>query len=136
MCVCVCDLLGMLDTAPAHARTPLQALMELGATVCRPVNPDCSACPARPVCRAAAEWTAYVEGGGDEGAEDAPRVTRVRCGRGMGPRGVAADGEAAVRKAQDGGESPRLVLEGTHGATNGGYVCTCTHVPARPPSAS
>ncbi|PNW86324.1 hypothetical protein CHLRE_02g082000v5 [Chlamydomonas reinhardtii] len=53
-----------------------QALMELGATVCRPVNPDCSACPARPVCRAAAEWTAYVEGGGDEGAEDAPRVTR------------------------------------------------------------
>ena len=27
-----------------------QALMELGATVCKPVNPDCSVCPARAFC--------------------------------------------------------------------------------------
>ncbi len=33
-----------------------QALMELGASVCRPNGqPDCAACPLRPICRAAAE---------------------------------------------------------------------------------
>jgi A/G-specific adenine glycosylase len=29
-----------------------QALMDLGASVCRPVNPDCPRCPLKPVCRA------------------------------------------------------------------------------------
>jgi A/G-specific adenine glycosylase len=29
-----------------------QALMELGATICKPRNPDCAACPARSVCKA------------------------------------------------------------------------------------
>ncbi|GLC33575.1 hypothetical protein PLESTM_000086500 [Pleodorina starrii] len=53
-----------------------QALMELGATVCRPVNPDCAGCPARGVCRAAAEWQAYLEAGGAPDVEDAPRVTQ------------------------------------------------------------
>lgn len=32
-----------------------QAVMELGATVCTPRNPDCPACPLRPVCVAYAE---------------------------------------------------------------------------------
>lgn len=30
--------------------------MELGATVCKPVGPDCAACPVRGACRAHAEW--------------------------------------------------------------------------------
>lgn len=30
-----------------------QALMELGATVCTPRNPDCEACPARQICKCA-----------------------------------------------------------------------------------
>ena len=29
-----------------------QALMEMGALVCRPVSPDCAACPIRPQCKA------------------------------------------------------------------------------------
>eukprot|EP00983_Pelagomonas_calceolata_P077194 1153765-Pelagomonas_calceolata.AAC.3 len=33
-----------------------QAMMELGATVCRPKNPDCGACPANHCCKAYAEW--------------------------------------------------------------------------------
>ncbi|GLI59815.1 hypothetical protein VaNZ11_001782 [Volvox africanus] len=52
-----------------------QALMELGATVCRPINPDCAACPVRGACRAAAEWEAYLAAGGAPDVEDAPRVT-------------------------------------------------------------
>jgi A/G-specific adenine glycosylase len=60
-----------LETPPAAARreigekaaalTPAdrpgdfaQALMDLGATVCRPRGPDCPACPLRPACAAAA----------------------------------------------------------------------------------
>ena len=35
-----------------------QALMDLGATVCRPRGPDCSACPLRPACAAAARGEA------------------------------------------------------------------------------
>ena len=31
------------------------ALMDVGATICRPARPDCAACPARPWCRYAAE---------------------------------------------------------------------------------
>jgi A/G-specific adenine glycosylase len=33
-----------------------QALMELGATVCRPRTPACPVCPLRPLCRAAPLW--------------------------------------------------------------------------------
>lgn len=37
---------------PGQARNFNQALMELGALVCRPKNPDCSACPFAPHCLA------------------------------------------------------------------------------------
>lgn len=33
-----------------------QAVMDLGATICRPANPDCPSCPWRSLCRAA-PWT-------------------------------------------------------------------------------
>ncbi|KAI9594952.1 DNA glycosylase [Syncephalis fuscata] len=36
-----------------------QALMELGATICTPVNPSCQACPLQTRCRAYAEVLAY-----------------------------------------------------------------------------
>jgi A/G-specific adenine glycosylase len=46
--------------AAAAALTPAeragdfaQALMDIGATICRPKNPDCPACPLTPACRAA-----------------------------------------------------------------------------------
>ncbi|KAL1413596.1 hypothetical protein Q8F55_001371 [Vanrija albida] len=35
-----------------------QALMELGATVCKPASPDCGACPLKAVCKASAELSA------------------------------------------------------------------------------
>ncbi|RJF54276.1 A/G-specific adenine glycosylase, partial [Campylobacter coli] len=34
-----------------------QALMDLGATICRPKSPDCAACPLRHECKAAALGT-------------------------------------------------------------------------------
>lgn len=42
---------GLLD--PERPGDSNQALMELGATVCRPQRPDCPACPLRSCCRAA-----------------------------------------------------------------------------------
>jgi len=42
---------------PDNARDFNQALMELGALVCTPKNPDCAACPLRESCRALAAGT-------------------------------------------------------------------------------
>lgn len=53
----------------------LQAMMELGATVCKPANPDCARCPVQSLCTAHADWQRYVRDGGDQDIEDAPRVT-------------------------------------------------------------
>ncbi|GIM07000.1 hypothetical protein Vretimale_11220, partial [Volvox reticuliferus] len=39
------------------------------------VNPNCAGCPVRGVCRAAADWEAYLAAGGAPDVEDAPRVT-------------------------------------------------------------
>lgn len=52
-----------------------QAMMELGATVCKPSNPDCGSCPLAATCRAQQAWSAYLAGGGCPDMEDAPRVT-------------------------------------------------------------
>ncbi|KAF8061068.1 Mutyh [Scenedesmus sp. PABB004] len=52
-----------------------QAMMELGATVCRPANPACGACPLSGVCAARAAVDAWAAGGGAADIEDAPRVT-------------------------------------------------------------
>ncbi len=38
---------------PDRPGTWTHAVMDLGATTCRPARPDCPACPARPWCRAA-----------------------------------------------------------------------------------
>ena len=42
---------------PCRAGDSNQALMELGATVCTPTNPDCPRCPLRGDCRGAASGT-------------------------------------------------------------------------------
>ena len=47
---------GWLD--PHHPAAFNQALMELGATVCLPRNPQCLVCPLAPCCRARQEGTA------------------------------------------------------------------------------
>lgn len=48
----------MTDTPPGEVN---EALMELGATICRPAQPDCGACPLAESCRAhrAGDPTAY-----------------------------------------------------------------------------
>jgi A/G-specific adenine glycosylase len=40
---------------PDQPGTWTHALMDIGATVCRPARPSCAACPAKPWCRAARE---------------------------------------------------------------------------------
>lgn len=50
--------------------------MELGATVCKPANPDCSSCPLASICTAYAHWQVYLDRGGCPDLEDAPRVTQ------------------------------------------------------------
>jgi len=54
------------------------ALMDVGATFCRPRAPRCGACPARPWCRAAIAGTAESPAAGG-GAR--PRPIRVRAAR-------------------------------------------------------
>ncbi|MFA5967859.1 MAG: A/G-specific adenine glycosylase [Sphingomonas sp.] len=44
-------------TPDARAGDFAQAMMDLGATICSPRNPDCLLCPLRPQCRAAASGT-------------------------------------------------------------------------------
>jgi A/G-specific adenine glycosylase len=48
------NLAGTL-VRPERAGDYPQALMDLGATVCRPKNPDCEACPVNALCKAKAE---------------------------------------------------------------------------------
>lgn len=64
-----------LPRAPPSSPPPArpQAVMELGATVCRPVNPQCGACPVSHSCRAHEAWEAHLAAGGDPDIEDVPR---------------------------------------------------------------
>lgn len=57
---------GLVDALPRGLGRGIagdwnQALMELGATVCRPVGPDCGGCPLREGCKAYAEVSASLE---------------------------------------------------------------------------
>jgi A/G-specific adenine glycosylase len=54
-----------------------QAMMELGATVCKPVNPSCSSCPVSSCCAAYKLVTNHAPAGGSGSGdmEDAPHVT-------------------------------------------------------------
>jgi len=57
---------------PDHPGDWTHAVMDVGATLCRPRRPDCEACPARPWCRHAAAAAAGTEG-------RRPAVTAVRA---------------------------------------------------------
>jgi A/G-specific adenine glycosylase len=52
-----------------HAGAWTHALMDLGATVCRPRDPRCDACPARVWCRFAASAAATIEAAGEPRSE-------------------------------------------------------------------
>lgn len=49
--------------------------MELGATVCKPVNPECGLCPVSSCCSAYDQVQQYLQTGGSADVEDAPKVT-------------------------------------------------------------
>ncbi len=57
------ELQAVADAAvpPARPADWTHAVMDLGATVCRPRRPDCDGCPARPWCRFAAQAVAVSE---------------------------------------------------------------------------
>ncbi len=63
------------------------ALMDVGATICRPARPDCAACPVQPWCRYAVEpaltvaIAAAVEPGAPAGSPSGRR--RIRTTRGL-----------------------------------------------------
>jgi A/G-specific adenine glycosylase len=71
------DLQAVADAAvpPDQPGAWTHALMDLGAMVCKPRRPECSACPARPWCRFAAETEARPDG------PPARHVQPVRPGR-------------------------------------------------------
>lgn len=60
---------------PAHPGTWTHAVMDIGATICRPARPSCGSCPAQPWCR-----TARVLGDGGAARQVAagPRAGRAR----------------------------------------------------------
>lgn len=49
--------------------------MELGATICRPSNPNCDACPVNSVCGAHKRVQNFLAQGGCLSSPDAPKVT-------------------------------------------------------------
>ena len=83
---------------PDQPGTWTHALMDIGATVCRPVRPSCASCPAEPWCRAA-----HASGGRDRArppaaSPPAPRPTaRLAASKPAARRGAARPGSAAVR---------------------------------------
>lgn len=91
--------------AIADAAVPLDrpgdwthALMDVGATVCKPRRPQCHACPAEPWCRAAAEGIELVGARAQAKAAPGSRAARSR------PTERAAAG--ATRRRAPGGPFP------------------------------
>jgi A/G-specific adenine glycosylase len=72
---------GLVDPARPGAWT--HALMDLGATICRPARPDCPACPALAWCvaarRSAAHGPARASGRAGAGAADGARRAAPRA---------------------------------------------------------
>ena len=64
---------------PGRPAAWTHALMDLGATVCRPQRPDCPSCPARAWCRYAADNTA---------GDDAVRTRPVARAAGSSPTAI------------------------------------------------
>ena len=70
------------------------ALMDIGATVCRPARPSCASCPARPWCRAARE---LGDGEAARRAAADPTATRPAATRPAAIRPAAVPFEQTTR---------------------------------------
>jgi A/G-specific adenine glycosylase len=89
------DLAGRLacDTRSGHVA---QALMDLGATVCRPRRPTCLVCPWRPACRA------HLAGRAEQLPRRAPKGERA-VRRGLAFLLARPDGAILFRRRPPGG---------------------------------
>jgi A/G-specific adenine glycosylase len=78
------------------------AVMDVGATFCRPRAPRCDACPARAFCRAAIDGTADMpaQGGGARRRAGAARAGAARAGAARA--GAARAGAAAIGARESG----------------------------------
>ena len=66
---------GMVD--PHRPADWTHALMDVGATLCRPRDPRCAECPLRAVCRSADRWATLA--GGSQAEESRSARTGVRA---------------------------------------------------------
>jgi A/G-specific adenine glycosylase len=69
---------------PDRPGTWTHALMDIGATVCRPARPSCGSCPAQPWCRSAGATPARAEA-----ASTRPTSTRATVAHATGRRATA-----------------------------------------------
>jgi A/G-specific adenine glycosylase len=135
------DLQVLADASvpPGDPRGWTHALMDLGATVCKPRTPRCEACPARRWCVAAAE------GGGATTARPTtdrrPAVAFASTNRWLRGRILdrlrsAADGEWVHLDGPIGEHPPARVAAAAAGLARDGLVeLTPAGAPSAPPSA-
>jgi hypothetical protein len=126
---------------PDQPGTWTHALMDIGATVCRPARPSCASCPARPWCRAARELgdgeAARRVGGGRRATRPAARpiatrsrpaavpfeqTTRWLRGRLVDRLRDAAPGEVLAVDGPLGAHSPEAVARALAGLARDGMV--------------
>jgi A/G-specific adenine glycosylase len=118
------DLQRLADASvpPDRAADWTHALMDIGATFCRPIRPACETCPARPWCRYATEATTVVVGevpirrrrSARERAAPFSSSSRWLRGRIM-DRLREADGPAWLELSVPIGEHDRVAVEATLG---------------------
>ena len=121
--------------ALVDARRPgtwTHALMDIGATICRPVRPSCPSCPARPWCRTA---RTHGKAGGRDAARSGPperpgraaslpfeRTTRWLRGRLVDRLRDAAPGVALAVDGPLGAHSAEAVARALAGLARDGIV--------------
>ena len=102
---------------PGRAAAFNQAMMELGATVCRPRRPDCGTCPVRTTCASAGRSHAPARRPRPERFEDSDRWARGRIVAALvagGPLPAGVTGERRER-ALRGLERDGLIVRGRDG---------------------
>ncbi len=82
---------------PDRPGTWTHALMDIGATVCRPARPSCASCPAEPWCRAARKSRGCAPARPPAASSPMPHPTaRLAATKPTASRGAARSGSAAV----------------------------------------
>jgi A/G-specific adenine glycosylase len=95
---------------PGRAGEWTHALMDIGATVCRPRSPDCGACPARPWCAyARSPATAPARRAAGEAAAPFESTSRWLRGRILDRLRIASDGEWVVVDGPIGQHEPPAI---------------------------